>query len=98
LPPLGIPWATSDDGSVIVGQSVDGAFRWTQDSGPIYVPEIAGGGSAESATDVSSDGSVLVGNGSADGGRTGVVYRWQNEITATPLTSSLTVKRLAQGQ
>jgi uncharacterized membrane protein len=85
LPPLGIPWATSADGSVIVGQSVEGAFRWTQGTGPVYVPEISGGAIAESAIDVSLDGSVLVGNGSADGGRTGVIYRWQNEVTATPL-------------
>jgi uncharacterized membrane protein len=86
LPPLGIPWATSADGSVIVGQSVQGAYRWTESSGPVYVPEIAGGGFAESATDVSEDGSVLVGNGIADGGQTGVVYRWTNEASATRLT------------
>jgi uncharacterized membrane protein len=85
LPPLGIPWATSADGSVIVGQSVQGAYRWTRNGGPVYVPEIAGGAVAESATDVSADGSVLVGNGIANGGQTGVVYRWQNETTATSI-------------
>jgi uncharacterized membrane protein len=85
LPPLGIPWATSADGSVIVGQSVQGAYRWTENSGPDYVPDIAGGGFAESATDVSEDGRILVGNGIANGGQTGIVYRWQNEANATPL-------------
>jgi uncharacterized membrane protein len=85
LPPLGIPWATSVDGSVIVGQSVQGAYRWTEETGPVYVPHIAGGGFAEIARDVSLDGSVLVGNGIADQGQTGIVYRWANETIATPL-------------
>jgi uncharacterized membrane protein len=88
LPPLGIPWATSADGSVIVGQSVPGAYRWTASSGPVYVPEIAGGGVPESAHDVSEDGTVLVGNGSADEGQTLVLYRWSNEASATRLAQT----------
>jgi uncharacterized membrane protein len=88
LPQITIPWATSADGSVIVGQSVPAAYRWTAGSGPVYVPEIAGGGVAESAHDVSHDGSILVGNGIADGGQTLVLYRWSNEASATRLAQT----------
>jgi probable HAF family extracellular repeat protein len=55
-------YGTSTDGSVIVGESAGSAFRWT-----------AGGGiamlGAGLARDVSSDGSVVVGNA-------GTAFRW----------------------
>jgi uncharacterized membrane protein len=85
LPPLGIIWATSADGNILVGQSSNGAFRWTEGAGPQYITTIEGGGAAEAAKDVSLDGSIIVGNGSADNGQTGIIFRWDAVNGAFPL-------------
>jgi hypothetical protein len=85
LPPLGIVWAASGDGNILVGQSTNGAFRWTEDGGPQYITMIAGGGMAESARDISVDGSTIVGNGNADNGQTGIIFRWDAVNGAVPL-------------
>jgi uncharacterized membrane protein len=84
LPPLGIVWATSGDGNSLVGQSTEGAFRWTE-SGFQYITTIAGGGSAESAHDISVDGSTIVGNGSRSNGQIGIAYRWTEATGAVPI-------------
>jgi uncharacterized membrane protein len=84
IPPLGIVWATSEDGNILAGQSTDGAFRWTE-NGFQYITTIAGGGSAESAHDISLDGSTIVGNGSKSNGQIGIVYRWTEATGAVSL-------------
>ena len=76
LAPLGITWATSADGNVLVGQSPNGAFRWTESGGPQYITTIAGGGTAEAARDVSADGSIVVGSGGRSNGQIGIAFRW----------------------
>ena len=70
----------SADGSVIVGR-VDGytnqAFRWTQSSGIVGLGDLAGGSFDSSATDVSADGSVIVGYGNSVNGSE--AFRWTQE-------------------
>lgn len=84
IPPLGIVWATSEDGNILVGQSTDGAFRWTE-NGYEHITTIVGGGSAESAHDISMDGSTIVGNGSRSNGQIGIVYRWSEATGAVSI-------------
>jgi hypothetical protein len=85
LPPLGIVWAASADGDVLVGQSVNGAFRWTENGGPPDITTIAGGGAAEAAKDVSLDGSIAVGSGGRSNGQIGVAFRWDEANGAVSL-------------
>jgi hypothetical protein len=85
LPPLGIVWSASADGNILVGQSVQGAFRWTENAGPQYITTIAGGGIAEAARDVSLDGSIAVGSGGRSNGQIGVAFRWDEANGAVPL-------------
>ncbi len=62
-------WGVSADGSVIVGASVrpdslseDGSpFRWTQQTGLVYLGNLGGGSEAGFAYEVSPDGNTLVG-------------------------------------
>ena len=52
----------SSDGSIIVGSSSSGAFKWTSAGGPTLLPN---GGTGSAATAISADGTVIVGvNGS----------------------------------
>lgn len=65
----GVANAVSADGAVIVGTSsspntnTTEAFLWTQDEGLVGLGDLPGGQFSSSATDVSADGSVIVGNG-----------------------------------
>ncbi len=59
-------YATSADGSVVVGVSnstlgTDEAFRWTQAGGMVGLGDLPGGQFRSFASDVSADGSVVVG-------------------------------------
>lgn len=76
------PWYRStvatgicDDGSVIVGQDGDEAFRWTKASGRSLLG-IPAGSSQSAATGVSHDGSVVVGSGYAAETDRGRAFRW----------------------
>lgn len=78
--------AVSADGLVVVGtSSVDGgvrgsptseAFRWTVESGMQGLGELPGGTILSSATDISADGSIIVGSSVSDLGRE--AYRWES--------------------
>lgn len=61
--------ALSADGSVVVGESGNTAFRWTANGGMV-VPGYLQGGTTSRATGVSADGSVVVGRTSVGG------FRW----------------------
>ncbi|MET3615700.1 putative HAF family extracellular repeat protein [Rhizobium aquaticum] len=67
------------DGSVIVGQAVDGgvfqprAARWTADTGLISLGTL--GGSTSAATGVSDDGNTVVGSSTLPSGRSRA-FRW----------------------
>lgn len=59
-------FATTRDGSVIFGWSSNGqgnhAFRWTSNEGMVALPDLSAGSSQSRPTDVSSDGTTIVGN------------------------------------
>jgi probable HAF family extracellular repeat protein len=55
------PSGISADGSVIVGTTGNEAFRWTQSSGAVGLGFLADDHHGSIATDVSADGSVIVG-------------------------------------
>ena len=66
LATYGEAWATSADGSVVVGQvkmntRMRRAFRWTLSEGMVFLGNLPGGGDDSSALGVSADGSVIVG-------------------------------------
>lgn len=67
--------AVSDDGSVIVyNDGVDGlAYRWTSSGGSVNLGTL--GGNSTTATDISSDGSVIVGY-SYDSTNAPYAFRW----------------------
>ncbi len=53
--------AVSTDGSILVGETGQVAYRWTEGSGYVYLGALAGGDGHSEAFDLSSDGSVVVG-------------------------------------
>jgi uncharacterized membrane protein len=53
--------AMSGDGSVIVGESMSEAFRWTEATGMVGLGDLPGGATFSRGLGVSSDGSVVVG-------------------------------------
>jgi probable HAF family extracellular repeat protein len=66
--------AISDDGRVVVGQSGAEAFRWTLAGGMVGLGILPGGAFVGSAaSDVSADGSVVVGQAYGAGGE---AFRW----------------------
>jgi probable HAF family extracellular repeat protein len=69
----------SDDGNVVVGtstlQTQAQAFRWTGSEGIVRL----GNFSSSAATDVSADGSVIVGSGVPVGGSNSQAFRWTIE-------------------
>ena len=78
--------ATSFDGSVIVGELIDGPvnstdFRWTEATGFESVGDLPGGGLFSRSYDVSDDGSAIVGMSSFDSGtyRGSAPFRWTEE-------------------
>jgi uncharacterized membrane protein len=60
----GYAQAVSDDGSVIVGQSGAGAFRWTPTGGYQLLPDLPGADGLASANEVSGNGRFVVGESS----------------------------------
>lgn len=82
--------AVTADGRVIVGMAHNGvageAFRWTPDQGMIGLGDLPGGDEASGATDVSADGSVIVGWGfTAESDNRHHGFRWTAETGMTPL-------------
>jgi uncharacterized membrane protein len=71
-------WATTPDGGIVVGESVDGsgnrAFRWTSAGGMVPLLTLSGTERAEVGRAVSSDGSVIVGEGSSANGSEAFVW------------------------
>jgi len=57
------PVAISGDGTVVVGESNGNAFRWTQANGVTLLGSLPTGEVMQQATDVSIDGSFIVGEG-----------------------------------
>lgn len=72
--------AASADGSVVVGDSAGKAFRWTQDSGIVSLGDLPGGGSFSRAKDVSTDGSIVVGEGKSASGDEAFVWTAEDGI------------------
>lgn len=75
----------SADGSVIVGYfggytNPGGAFRWTAADGMVPLGDLPGGGFESSASDVSADGSVVVGFGTSDLGHEAFIWDATNEM------------------
>jgi probable HAF family extracellular repeat protein len=69
------PLAASYDGSVIVGVTDDWeAFYWTEADGLVRIGDLPGGGFYSIASDVSDDGSVIIGQGKSSNGSEG--FRW----------------------
>lgn len=62
----GTAFGVSSDGSVVVGTHQIGlitGFSWTAGGGVVDLPELSGATAATQATDVSSDGTVIAGQG-----------------------------------
>ncbi len=82
-------YAANQDGSVIVGvgyraegsrpDGVQVAFRWTAATGLVDLGDLAGGEILSFASDVSSDGSVIVGAG-YPANNDFVAWRWDNGV------------------
>jgi probable HAF family extracellular repeat protein len=72
--PISTALGVSQDGSVIVGQADDMAFRWTQPLGIMDINEASIGFSASVATGVSGDGGRIVGWGTTPTGA--VAFLW----------------------
>lgn len=68
----GTPFATSADGSVVVGRSL----RWTSNEGLVGYEEGPGGLRVHEARDVSADGSTIVGIGYRDATREHEAFIW----------------------
>ena len=66
---LSAPWAISDDGLIVVGESYDSdsrvAFLWTAENGMISLGSLPGGASSL-AYGISADGSVVVGRANSE--------------------------------
>ena len=67
--------AISADGSTVVGESGDDAWRWTQSGGRQNLGFLPGEDWSE-AHDVSADGSVVVGSSDSTLGTQGEAFRW----------------------
>ena len=72
--------AASSDGSVVVGISKCGGFRWESGSYTL-LSDLPGGGKTGIAWDVSGDGSVVVGSAGGGPGGDSVAFRWENGST-----------------
>jgi probable HAF family extracellular repeat protein len=71
------PAGSSYDGSVIIGVTRDWeGFYWTENSGLIRIGDLPGGGFYSIASDVSYDGSVIVGQSKSSNGFE--AFRWTN--------------------
>lgn len=67
----GRAWAVSGDGSVVVGRTTNAggaqlAWRWSQATGFVALPDLPGGTEIGEAVGISEDGTVIVGTGRSD--------------------------------
>jgi probable HAF family extracellular repeat protein len=85
------PSGVSADGSVIVGYYhsayVTEAFRWTQETGMVGLGFLAEDDQYSQATDVSADGSVVVGTNTKTPGFRHSPFRWTQETGMVDLGS-----------
>jgi probable HAF family extracellular repeat protein len=89
--------AVSADGRVVVGYSENTvaarhAFRWTEAGGLEDLGDLPNGSDDSVATGVSSDGSVIVGAGSAAGAK---AFRWTAALGMQELVTSLELSAAA---
>jgi len=70
----------SADGSVMVGAGDYHAFRWSAESGPVFLGNLPGGHSRSSANGVSGDGSIVVGIADSASGDEAFVWDDQHGI------------------
>ncbi len=77
--------AVSADGSIVVGQSESGspesgrvglAFRWTEDEGIVSLGDLPGGSTSSYASDISDDGTVVVGSSDSGSAFGAEAFRW----------------------
>lgn len=86
----GYAFGLSQDGNVIVGygdsaaSSNHEAFRWTRAGGTGGLGDLPGGSFTSSASDVTPDGSVIVGSGITDDGTR--AFRWTIDAGLAPLS------------
>jgi probable HAF family extracellular repeat protein len=85
-----VPNAVSADGSVIVGTGQNGAFRWTQSSGIVWLEDHKNSDSA--ATGVSADGSIIIGKQIFSSGSES--FLWSQETGMVSLKETLIGKGL----
>jgi probable HAF family extracellular repeat protein len=69
-----VAYDTSADGSVVVGDTGNEAFRWTSGTGAVGLGDLPGGSDDSEASGVSADGSVVVGSGTSASGVE--AFRW----------------------
>ena len=67
-----IPYGMSADGSVLVGTTPNGAARWTASSGVTLLGTL--GGSMSGGSDISNDGSIIVGRSQDSSGQDRAYY------------------------
>jgi probable HAF family extracellular repeat protein len=74
----GVSYASSYDGSIIVGYMLGGpgveAFRWTEETGVVGLGDLAGGSFNSLADDITPDGSVVVGYSNSSSGDEAFVW------------------------
>jgi probable HAF family extracellular repeat protein len=75
-PAFGQARGASGDASVVVGFGDAGAVTWTQATGPLPLPDLPGSTGNSKAYDISTDGSVIVGQ-SYDAGGIPRAVRWE---------------------
>jgi probable HAF family extracellular repeat protein len=94
--PLGSARGVAADGTVIVGGSSSAAtfsfrteaFRWTEAGGMVGLGDLPGGVFDSVAVDVTSDGTVVIGNGTVQDGADDLVpegFRWTQSTGMTSL-------------
>jgi probable HAF family extracellular repeat protein len=92
--------AVSRNGSVVVGYSIDDAqrsraFRWTQQTGMVALPDAPGGVSGLMASGVSGDGRRVVGSGLNVAGEAAIIWdaehgtRSLEELLSTEFTADI---------
>src|SRR4029077_7897279 len=81
-------WGVSDDGSVIVGNINDRAFRWTNGGGLQLLGQVPGQIAFNRAWDVTPDGSTIVGESRSPQGFDAFI--WIEKTGLQSLTAILT--------
>jgi probable HAF family extracellular repeat protein len=102
LDPGTVPMGVSGDGSVVVGASPNGAFRWTRSSGLQALGMFGGPGASSEAQAVSGDGTVVVGNSLLPGSDIYHAFRWtmatgMQDLGSIPAAISYAVGANADG-